>query len=366
MPVTFSMAKAARVVFCGLSVVVLLAGCRSAPLTGRKQFMLMTEDKEVALGATAFQETVAKEPLSKNQAQVEMVQRVGQRIAAVSGRTDYQWEFKLIASPQQNAFCLPGGKVAVHEGILPICESESGLAVVMSHEIAHAIARHGGERISQSYAVEAAKQAMAYATQSQDAQRKEMIMKAYGAASQYGVILPYSRKHESEADHIGLMLMAKAGYDPAEAPRFWQRFGAATSGQAPMEFFSTHPSDATRTSNLLALLPEAQKLYADSPQKYGRGEMIVVAAPKGGDTPAASTGSTPLAAPSLAIPFGGSALAAPPLLPATAVAAGGASALATAPASAVPPTGETPTVEPPTGDTPAVAPPTIAPVTNVE
>lgn len=313
----FPLVGAARALVCGVSLVVLLAGCRSAPLTGRKQFMLMTEDKEVALGATAFQETVAKEPLSKNQAQVEMVQRVGQRIAAVSGRTDYQWEFKLIASPQQNAFCLPGGKVAVHEGILPICESESGLAVVMSHEIAHAIARHGGERISQSYAVEAAKQAMAYATQSQEAQRKEMIMKAYGVASEYGVILPYSRKHESEADHIGIMLMAKAGYDPAEAPRFWQRFGAATAGQAPMEFFSTHPSDATRTANLVALLSEAQQLYQSAPQQYGRGEMIVVAAPRAGDqpaggTPAGAASASPLAAPSLAIPFGGSALAAPP------------------------------------------------------
>lgn len=344
----WSRAGVAQAMVSGMSLVVLLAGCRSAPMTGRKQFMLMTEDKEVALGATAFQETVAKEPLSKNQAQVDMVQRVGQRIAAVSGRTDYQWEFKLIASPQQNAFCLPGGKVAVHEGILPICESESGLAVVMSHEIAHAIARHGGERISQSYAVEAAKQAMAYATQSQDAQRKEMIMKAYGAASQYGVILPYSRKHESEADHIGLMLMAKAGYDPADAPRFWQRFGAAKSSGAPMEFFSTHPSDATRSADLLALLPDAQRLYEASPQKYGRGEMIVVAAPKSSDPPA-SAGSSPLASPGLAspglaVPFGGSALAAPPLMPII---------------------GQSPPASPTVAQPPAVAPPTIAPVSGV-
>ncbi|MFO0821357.1 MAG: M48 family metallopeptidase [Pirellulales bacterium] len=275
-----------------LLALVLLAGlgCRSAPITGRKQMLLLPEDKEVALGATAYQETVAKEQLSTNAQYNEMVQRVGQRIAAVSDRKDYQWEFKVIASPQQNAFCLPGGKVAVHEGILPICESEAGLAVVMSHEIAHALARHGGERISQGYAVEAAKQAMSYVTQTQDQQRQEMIMKAYGAASQYGVILPYSRKHESEADHIGLMLMSKAGYDPAEAPRFWQRFGAANAGQQPMEFFSTHPSDANRAANLMGLLPEAQQLYALAPEKLGRGEMLAIAP------------STPAAAPATTLP----------------------------------------------------------------
>lgn len=279
MPSTFATRRVTRSVCWAVAWLILLAGCRSAPVTGRKQMLLMPEDKEVALGATAYQETVAKERPSTNSQYVQMVERVGRRIAAVSGKTDYQWEFKVIASSQQNAFCLPGGKVAVHEGILPICESESGLAVVMSHEIGHALARHGGERISQGYAVEAARQAMAYATQTQDQQRQEMILKAYGAASQYGVILPYSRKHESEADHIGLMLMAKAGYDPAEAPRFWQRFAAVNAGQQPMEFFSTHPSDTNRAASLVALLPEAQQLYSLAPEKFGRGEMIAVSAP---------------------------------------------------------------------------------------
>ncbi|MFO0903556.1 MAG: M48 family metallopeptidase [Pirellulales bacterium] len=289
------------------ALIVVYAGCRSAPITGRKQMLLLPEDQEVSLGATAYQETVAKEKLSTNAQYNEMVQRVGQRIAAVSDRKDYQWEFKVIASPQQNAFCLPGGKVAIHEGIMPICESEAGLAVVMSHEIAHALARHGGERISQGYAVEAARQAMAYATRTQEQQRQEMIMKAYGAASEYGVILPYSRKHEAEADHIGLMLLSKAGYDPAEAPRFWQRFAAANTGEKPMEFFSTHPSDANRAAALMGLLPEAQKLYAESPAKYGRGEMIAVAptappaASTAGGAPSALTNQR-VAAPPLVTP----------------------------------------------------------------
>lgn len=310
----FSPNRSTRLLVVAILSASALAGCRSAPITGRKQMLLLPEDKEVALGASAYQETVAKETPSTNPQYIAMVQRVGQRIAAASDRSDYQWEFKVIASPQQNAFCLPGGKVAVYEGILPICESESGLAVVMSHEIAHALARHGGERISQGYAVEAARQAMSYATQTQDQQRQEMIMKAYGAASQYGVILPYSRKHESEADHIGLMLMAKAGYDPTEAPRFWQRFAAVNAGKQPMEFFSTHPSDANRAANLLTLLPEAQQLYAVAPEKLGRGEMLVIAATPPAAVPAspAATPGTPPPPTSLSAP---GSVAPPPVTP---------------------------------------------------
>lgn len=288
--------RATKRVVCWLvlGVVAAVWGCRSAPVTGRKQMLFMPEDSEVSMGATAYQEVVAKEKLSTNAQYVDMVNRVGQRIAAVAGKPDYQWEFKVIASPEQNAFCLPGGKVAIHEGIIPICESESGLAVVMSHEIAHALARHGGERMSQGYAVDAAKQAVSYVTQSQDQVKRDALLKAYGVASQYGVILPYSRKHESEADHIGLMLMSKAGYDPAEAPRFWQRFAQANQNAAPAEFFSTHPSDQRRSADLLALLPEAQKLYDAAPVKFGRGEMLAVsAAPASAPASFVSSGSSP-------------------------------------------------------------------------
>lgn len=265
------------------------------------------------MGAAAFKEVLAKEKLSQNSEYSEMVNRVGMRIAAVSGRPDYQWEFRVLASPEQNAFCLPGGKVAVYEGIIPICQSEAGLAVVMSHEVAHALARHGGERISQGYAVEAVRTAVSYVTQTQAEAQREMILRGYGVASQYGVILPYSRKHETEADHIGLMLMAQAGYDPEEAPRFWNRFATAQSGPRPIEFASTHPSDAHRAHYLASLLPQAMSLYVAAPQRFGLGDPISGAYP-------ANVAQQPLNPTASATPQPAAATAAPgspPFIPAT-------------------------------------------------
>lgn len=253
---------------------LLAIGCRSAPVTGRSQLMFLPEAQEAALGVAAFQDVVSKEPASTNQYLIDIVNRVGQRISTVAARPDYQWEFRVIASPEKNAFCLPGGKVAIYEGIMPYCETEAGLAVVMSHEIAHALARHGGERISQGYAVEAVKQTVAYVTKTYEQQQQEMILKGYGVASQYGVILPYSRKHESEADYIGLMLMAQAGYDPEEAPRFWQRFAASKDGVQPVEFLSTHPSDHRRAQELSLQMPAAIQAYQSAPVKYGLGERL--------------------------------------------------------------------------------------------
>jgi predicted Zn-dependent protease len=272
-----------------LALIALFAGCRTAPITGRKQVLLLPEQQEIAMGFQAFKEVADKEPLSQNTEQVELVNRVGRRIADVADRPDYEWEFLLIASPEKNAFCLPGGKVAVYEGILPICENEAGLAVVMSHEIAHALARHGGERMSHNMAVEGIRYAVDYFTKEREERQREMIMKAYGLGARYGVILPYSRKHESEADHMGLMLMARAGYDPGEAPRFWQRFAQAQSAQGPPEFLSTHPSDERRTEDLLALLPEAQRVYQESPVPLGTGaDLRVVSSPGATFAPAAS------------------------------------------------------------------------------
>ncbi len=279
-----------------LSATVVCAGCKSAPITGRKQMLLLPESQEVSLGLTAFNDVTEKEPLSQNAQYNELVQRVGQRIAAVANKPDYKWEFKVIASEQQNAFCLPGGKVAVYEGIIPICATEAGLAVVMSHEIAHALARHGGERMSQNMAVDGVKQAVSYVMQNQDQARRDIVMQAYGVSSQYGVLLPYSRAHESEADHIGLMMMARAGYDPREAPRFWQRFGSLKNGNQPMEFMSTHPSDARRAADLAALVPEAEKLYGAAPEQFALGVTIdpapptpIAVASKPADAPAAET-----------------------------------------------------------------------------
>lgn len=254
--------------------VLITSGCRTVEMTGRKQLLLVPESNEMKLGASAFQETIAEEKLSTNLHYVQMVNRVGQRIAAAANRPDYQWEFKLIASATQNAFCLPGGKVAIYEGILPVCQNEAGLAVVMSHEIAHALARHGGERMSQGYLVNGVGTALSVVLQNQEQVLKDRVTKAYGVASEYGFVLPYSRKHESEADHMGLMLMARAGYDPSEAPAFWQRFGAAAgSGETP-EFLSTHPADERRSSDLAELLPEALQLYGVASERFGKGEAI--------------------------------------------------------------------------------------------
>ena len=239
--------------------------------------LFSSEGSEAQLGLTAYQQVLKDQPASKNAHFAEMVERVGQRIAKVSGRPDYQWEFHTLAASEQNAFCLPGGKVAVYEGIMPVCETEAGLAVVMSHEIGHALARHGGERMSQTKVVDGGKQAVALVMRNHDAKRREIVMQAYGLGSQYGVLLPYSRKHELEADHIGLMLMSKAGYDPAEAPRFWQRFGASHTGQKPLEYLSTHPSDERRASELAARLPEANELYLAANDQIGQGDKIQIA-----------------------------------------------------------------------------------------
>ena len=249
-------------------------GCQTAPVTGRRQLLVMSEEKENAMGLTAYQEVLKEEPATSNKKAIEMVRRVGQRIAAVADRPDFDWEFNVIESATQNAFCLPGGKVAVYTGILPICQTEAGLAVVMSHEIGHAIARHGGERMSLQTAQNTAKDALKYVMREKSDSTQQIVLTAYGAGAQYGAILPYSRKHELEADHIGIMLMAKAGYDPSEGPKFWERFAGAKDGSAPMEFLSTHPSDARRSTALRDLLPEAMNLYQSAPQKIGMGETI--------------------------------------------------------------------------------------------
>jgi len=244
-------------------------GCRAAPMTGRRQLLLVPESQEISMGQAAFDEVQKQEKISTNATLTAIVERVGQRIAAAAERPDYQWQFQLVQGDTQNAFCLPGGKVVVYEGILPVCETEAGLAVVMAHEVAHAIARHGGERMSQSYAVGAVRQAVAYATQSQTEVRRELFMRAYGLGAEYGVLLPYSREHELEADRIGIMLMAKAGYDPREAPGFWRRFARMGSAEQPIEFLSTHPSDERRAVTLQELVPAAQTVYLQAPAQYG-------------------------------------------------------------------------------------------------
>jgi predicted Zn-dependent protease len=257
-----------------VGITLLVTGCTSAPVTGRRQLLTTSETEENKLGLTAYKEVLEKEPITKNVRYKELVERVGQRIAAVADRPDFDWEFTVIESDTQNAFCLPGGKVAVYTGMLPVCQTEAGLAVVMSHEVGHAIARHGGERMSHKMAQNMGKQLAGRLLKNQDQQKKTIMLTAYNIGSEYGAILPYSRKHELEADAIGLKLMAEAGYDPSAAPEFWERFAALKGAGGPMEFMSTHPSDSRRSVSLREQLPEALQVYEQAAHKYALGEPI--------------------------------------------------------------------------------------------
>lgn len=231
---------------------------------------------EMSLGEQSYADVISKSTPSQNALWSDAVRRTGERIASVANAPGFQWDFRLLASPTQNAFCLPGGKVAIYEGIMPLCENEAGLAVVMSHEIAHALARHGAERMSQQAGVQGAGAMLGWAMSETTPLTRELAMKAFGTGTQYGILLPYSRHHESEADAIGIQLMAKAGYDPSEAPLFWGRFGGAKSGAAATpEWASTHPSDDRRASDLAEKLPQALEIYRSTANRFGRGELLV-------------------------------------------------------------------------------------------
>jgi predicted Zn-dependent protease len=215
----------------------------------------------MALGVKAYKEILEKSKLSNDRKMVEKIQRIGKRIASVADRPDFQWEFNLIEDDKMvNAFCLPGGKVAFYSGILPYCKDEEGIAAVMGHEIGHAIARHGAERMTTGLLAELGQAGLNAAIANQSSTVIEGLNVAYGAAANVGVILPFSRLEESEADRIGLILMAKAGYDPRASIQFWQRM-AKGSKQKPLEFLSTHPSDETRIRKIESWLPEALQYY---------------------------------------------------------------------------------------------------------
>lgn len=210
------------------------------------------------MGAQAYADVKAKSKLSKEAAANALVRRVGERVAKAADRPDYRWEFILIDDPKTvNAFCLPGGRVAVYTGILPITRDENGLAVVLSHEVSHALARHGAERMSDQMAAGLIEQAAVLAGVINTAEGLRNVELVYGVAGE----LPHSRKQESEADHIGLILMAKAGYDPRGALEFWQRMAKANAGSSPPAFLSDHPSDEKRLSQIRAELPEALTYY---------------------------------------------------------------------------------------------------------
>jgi len=253
---------------------LLFSGCTTTPVSGRQALILVPLSQEMALGAQAYQEVLKKETLSRDPDQTAVVQRVGRRIASVSSMPNLPWEFTLIESKQQNAFALPGGKTAVYTGILPVCANEAGLAAVMGHEIAHVIARHGAQRLTQDMLIGLGMTAAAISMA--DRSQRGLILGALGLGVTLGVSLPFSRSMEAEADEIGLIYMARAGYDPDEAERFWVRFAKMKQGPQPPEFLSTHPADSTRIRKIRALLPRARAIYQRNPNQYGLGESFLV------------------------------------------------------------------------------------------
>jgi predicted Zn-dependent protease len=245
-----------------VTALLTLWACATAPVTGRPELLLVPESQEIALGVKAYRETLAKAKLTQDPEINGLVNSVGRRIAAAADRPDYQWEFRVIEDDKTaNAFCLSGGKVAVYTGLLPYTKDEGGLAFILAHEVGHALARHGGERLSQQLLVELGGQGLDLAVGARSPAAVQAINQAYGLGATVGFLLPFSRTQESEADHIGLILMAKAGYDPREAPKVFERMMAGRHEKGPPTFLSTHPADAERIRELQALMPEALEYY---------------------------------------------------------------------------------------------------------
>lgn len=266
------MKKNFRLLLASISLCMIIQACAVVPLTGRKQLSLVPESEMISMSLTSYTDFLKVNTLSTDKSNVELVKKVGSDISAavikyfadnsLSGQLEgYKWEFNLIKNDTtMNAWCMPGGKVVVYSGILPVTKDRNGLAVVLSHEIAHAVARHGNERMSQELLVQFGSIALNEAIKQKPEETQGIFNSAYGIGAQFGVLLPYSREHELEADKLGLMFMAMAGYDPQTAIPFWERM-AAMGGKKPPEFLSTHPSDATRIKKIKSALPQAMKYY---------------------------------------------------------------------------------------------------------
>jgi predicted Zn-dependent protease len=248
-----------------------LQSCFKVPISGRRQMNLLPESTMIGMSITSYKEFLTKNPsLPAGDAQTQLVKNVGAKIQSAVTRylgqkkmsdrvKGYKWEFNLVNDNTVNAWCMPGGKVVVYSGLLPVTQDEAGLAVVMGHEIAHAIARHGNERMSQGLISQLGGVALQVALSSKPQQTQDIFYQAYGIGSTLG-ILKYSRMHESEADKMGLVFMAMAGYDPSVAISFWERM-SKQGGAAPLQILSTHPSDETRIKDIKAFLPQAMKYY---------------------------------------------------------------------------------------------------------
>lgn len=269
-----------------LSVILIITGlvlstCGSVPMTGRKQLSLVSEQEVLTLSLQQYDEFKKSAPISTDQANSALVQKVGRNIANAveawlksngyeSELQYYSWEFNLVKSTDVNAFCMPGGKIVVYEGILPITRDETGLAVVLGHEVAHAVAKHANERMSQQVAAQYGSAALGAALSGKSETTQQIASSVFGLGAQYGVLLPYSRKQELEADQLGLVFMAMAGYDPRQASDFWIRMSQSGNAGVP-EFMSTHPSDDTRIQKIQEELPEALKYYKGAGQSTSSG-----------------------------------------------------------------------------------------------
>jgi len=232
------------------------------PETGRASHVGMSREQEAALGFQTYRQVLSQARAVTSGSELETVKTVASRLASATGASGqgFQWDVSLISDEQVNAFCLPGGKIVVYTGILPVAENEAGLATVMGHEMAHATSRHGAQRVLQQNLTQTAMTGIAVSLSDMDYDKQRAVMGALGAGAQFGILMPFGRKHESEADEIGLMYMARAGYDPQESIRFWRRMDEASRG-GPPEFLSTHPSHGTRVAQLQALMPKALQEY---------------------------------------------------------------------------------------------------------
>ncbi len=245
----------------------LLTSCATVPYTGRSRVMLTSPEDENKMGEQAWKEISKKEKITTNKLYTDRVNRIGKRIAEASGQDDFKWEFKVFESEQANAFCLPGGKVAVYTGLFKFTSNDAELATVVGHEVAHAILRHGGERTGHGLIQQVGAELITAS------EVDSAWLTAYGIAANLGAVLPYSREHEYEADQVGIIFMAKAGYDPKASITFWKKFGKLSKQSSIEEFFSTHPVGDKRIDELKARMQDAWKTYQNAPNQYGLGEV---------------------------------------------------------------------------------------------
>lgn len=257
-------------IFFGVSIVLVVVACKTNPFTGKKIMNAYSNDQLFPMAFQQYDQFLTENKVIKNTKEADMIVRVGERIAIAAERwlnangyegylKDYKWEYNLVDDETVNAWCMPGGKIVFYTGILPVAENETAIAAIMGHEVAHALADHGGQRMTAGTLQQVGGVAVAVATSGQTQEKQALWMQAYGMGSQVGGMLPFSRSHETEADKIGLVLMAIAGYNPDEASKLWERMKAKSGGQAPPEILSTHPSNDSRISNLKELAPTAKE-----------------------------------------------------------------------------------------------------------